>query len=335
MRRGALGIMALVLAASCSAPEATRVAATPTLPASPPASAAATPTLPASPSPSPPPRPIAAYWGVDLGAGPEEYRLVFAFESPRPYALRLARADRSTLAQVVISGSGVIDTSCVLKQLPAGTRGVTWSGVRGPQLREFLATFGSLTVESAEPGAPPVTLRDSGCRPQASPRANLSDLPGVTRTSLGLCVFDERGDLTAARVAVQAAFDGLDAAWALGPYQGAPRSPVVACPRVPTLIATDTVHPKRSGQGPVGTTPTVAVDQVSASQLWVVVATPERIAYAFGPDPLSTRAAEEHVCYGHNCAEVTSSIYIRPTTATDPVALRLALLRGLGLLGPS
>ena len=322
-----LAAIALVLAAACSAPETSRVATTP-MPSPPPAS-------PAPASPSAPSAPVTAYWSVDPGAGPEEYRLIFAFESPRPYAFRVARADGSTLVQVPISGSGTYDVSCVLKQLPGGTRGTTWVRVFGPQLREFVATATSLRVEGAEPGAPPVTLRDSGCRPQASLRANLSDLPGVTRSSLAICVFDERGDAPTVRVAVQSALDALHAAWALGPYQGASRAPVVACPRTPTLIATNTVHPKRSGQGPVGAPPMVSLDQVSPATLWVVVSPPERIAYAFGPDPLSTRASEEYVCYGHNCAEVTSSIYITPVTLADPVMLRVALLRGLGLLGPS
>lgn len=283
-------------------------------------------------SPSAAPGHVEARWGVEQGEGPEEFRVVFTFETARPYSLRLARGDGSTIVQLPISGSGVYGSECMAPHMVGG-RGTTWVRLFGPDLREFVATASTLTVHSEEPGAPAVTLRDSGCRPRTTTRANLSDLPGVTRQSLGVCVFSENGDVAIARTSVQAALDGLAGAWALGPYQGAPRLVVELCPRTPILIATNTVHPKRSGQGPVGITPVVPVEQVSPHLLWVAVVPPDRIAYAFGSDPLSTRAAEETVCYGHSCAEVTSSIYLTPATVADPVALRLVLLRGLGLLG--
>lgn len=316
----AITLLALVIVTSCAGPASS--------------STAATPTRPAAASPSATGSRVEAHWGVEQGEGPEEFRVVFAFESARPYALRLARHNGSTLVQLPISGSGVYGSECMAPFM-VGAKGTTWVRMSGPQLREFVSTAPALTVLSEEPGAPAVTLRDSGCRPRTIPRANLSDLPGVTRPSLGVCVFSESGDVAIARAAVQAALDELAGAWALGPYQGAPRLPVGLCPRTPVLVATNTVHPKRSGQGPVGTPPTVPVEQVSPFMLWVAVVPPNRIAYAFGPDPVSTRAAEENVCFGHTCAEVTSAIYTTAPTAADPVQIRLALLRGLGLLGPS
>ncbi|HET8568478.1 MAG TPA: hypothetical protein VFM93_05765 [Candidatus Limnocylindria bacterium] len=295
--------------------------------------AAPSPTPPASAPPSASPGPVGTSWGVDPGEAPEEFRVVFAFDGPRPYSLRVDRRDGTAFFRVPIAGSGIHGAdSCMARLATGAARGTTWVRLRGPDLREFVATASSLSVQTDEPGAPEIALRDSGCRPSASAPSGM-DLPGIVRPALGVCVFVEGADAGAARAAAQTGLDDLAAAWALGPFQAMPRAPVDVCPRTPHLIATNTVHPKRSGHGPVAPPPTVAADKVSPLRLWLVVAPPARIAYAFGPAPLSTRAAEEHVCYAGSCGEVTSAIYVAQSVLGDPVPMRLALLTGLGLLG--
>ena len=97
------------------------------------------------------------------------------------------------------------------------------------------------------------------------------------------------------------------------------------------FLRTNTVHPKNSGQGPVGTAPRVTTPDPFL--LHVAVTTNAQLACIFGG--LSTRrGAEEITCTGDNCGEITSAIYTDTVEFQDAARREQLLLRGLGLLGP-
>jgi hypothetical protein len=98
----------------------------------------------------------------------------------------------------------------------------------------------------------------------------------------------------------------------------------------PTLfLRTNTVHPKNSGQGPVGPVPRVTTPDTFL--LHVAVTTSSQLTRIFGG--LSTRrGAEEVTCTGDNCGEITSAIYSSVTDFQDTGRREQLLLIGLGLL---
>ena len=108
-------------------------------------------------------------------------------------------------------------------------------------------------------------------------------------------------------------------------------APPAACAELPVFLRTNTVHPKNSGQGPVGTAPRVTAPDPFL--LHVAVTTNAQLARIFGG--LSTRrGAEEITCTGDNCGEITSAIYTDTVEFQDAVRRERLLLTGLGLLGP-
>ena len=108
-------------------------------------------------------------------------------------------------------------------------------------------------------------------------------------------------------------------------------APPVECPQPTLFLRTNTVHPKMSGQGPVGTTPRVTTPDPFL--LHIAVTTGSQIMRIFGG--LSTRrGAEEITCSGDNCGEITSAIYGDFVEFNDPARREQLLAAGLGLLGP-
>lgn len=108
-------------------------------------------------------------------------------------------------------------------------------------------------------------------------------------------------------------------------------APPAACAEPPVFLRTNTVHPKMSGQGPVGTAPRVTTPDPFL--LHVAVTTNAQLARIFGG--LATRrGAEEITCSGDNCGEITSAIYADTVEFQDAARREQLLLRGLGLLGP-
>jgi hypothetical protein len=73
------------------------------------------------------------------------------------------------------------------------------------------------------------------------------------------------------------------------------------------------------------------VPEVSIYRLFVFLVTPADLARAIdGTRPVRS-AAEEMLCAGHQCWEVTTGIYLTPDEAADEAFLVEWLLRGLGL----
>ena len=109
-------------------------------------------------------------------------------------------------------------------------------------------------------------------------------------------------------------------------------APPAPCPQPTLFLRTNTVHPKNSGQGPVGPGARV-VATPDAFLLHVAVTTNAQLARIFGG--LSTRrGAEEITCTGDNCREITSAIYTDPVEFQNAARRERLLLTGLGLLGP-
>jgi hypothetical protein len=148
------------------------------------------------------------------------------------------------------------------------------------------------------------------------------------RSELRICVYvdpatgADRSDLLAR---LSSTVDGLRA----GGFSVI-AAPPVECSRPTVFLRTNTVHPKMSGQGPVGTASLVTIPD--ASLLHVAVTTGSQVARIFGG--LSTRrGAEEVTCTGDNCGEVTSAIYCDVLEFNDPARREQLVLEGLGLLG--
>lgn len=108
-------------------------------------------------------------------------------------------------------------------------------------------------------------------------------------------------------------------------------APPVECPQPTFFLRTNTVHPKNSGQGPVGPVPRVT--SPDAFLLHVAVTTDSQLARIFGGSSMR-RGAEEITCSGDNCAEITSAIYSDAAGLQDPARREQLLLTGLGILGP-
>ena len=165
--------------------------------------------------------------------------------------------------------------------------------------------------------------------PPITANASLADFVRSTgRSEVRICLYVDlttgvdRSDLL---VRLSSTVDGLRA-------QGFSviAAPPVECSQPTVFLRTNTVHPKMSGQGPVGAASIVTIPD--ASLLHVAVTTSSQIARIFGG--LSTRrGAEEVTCTGDNCGEVTSAIYCDVLEFNDPARREQLVLEGLGLLG--
>ncbi len=108
---------------------------------------------------------------------------------------------------------------------------------------------------------------------------------------------------------------------------------VSRCEATPVFLATNSRHVQNSASGlPVGSPMRVSKSEVSPTALIVAVTTRDKIDAIFG-SLVTRRGAEQVVCDGGNCAEVTTSVYVADTAVSDPSARRAALLEGLGFAG--
>ena len=147
------------------------------------------------------------------------------------------------------------------------------------------------------------------------------------RSAVAICLYVDPAagvDAAGALVQLQSSIDALV-------QQGytALSTRAMPCPQAPLYLRTNTVHPKNSGSGPVGTAPRVTTP--SPYILFLTVTTTARIATIFGGLTLR-RGTEEITCTGDNCGGVTESIYTDPSAYMNAAIRERLLLEGLGLL---
>jgi hypothetical protein len=176
------------------------------------------------------------------------------------------------------------------------------------------------SAATAGPTAVPPTIANTG----------LADFVRYTgRSDLRICLYVDPAtgaDRSQQLVLLSSTVDGLRARG-----YAVITAPPAECPQPTVFIRTNSVHPKMSGQGPVGTTPRVTTPD--AFLLHVAITTSSQIIRIFGG--LSTRrGAEEIACTGDNCGEITSAIYSDVADFQDPARREQLVLAGLGLLGP-
>ena len=204
----------------------------------------------------------------------------------------------------------------------------------------FVAACGSLSQSSGGPtvspsttaGAPSPTASGTAgptVVPASVANAALADFMRQTgRSDLRVCLYVDPAtgaDPSQLLVLLTSTVDGLRARG-----YSVLSAPPAACAEPPVFLRTNTVHPKMSGQGPVGTALTVTVpDPVF---LHVAVTTRAQLTRIGG---LSTRrGAEEITCTGDNCGEITSAIYTDTVEFQDAARRERLLFTGLGLLAP-
>lgn len=175
------------------------------------------------------------------------------------------------------------------------------------------------SAASAGPTVVPPTIANTG----------LADFVRDTgRSDLRICLYVDPAtgaDRSQLLVLLSSTVDGLRARG-----YSVITAPPVECPQPTVFLRTNTVHPKMSGQGPVGTTPRVTTPDPFL--LHIAVTTSSQITRIFGG--LSTRrGAEEIACAGDNCGEITSAIYSDVAGFQDPARREQLVVAGLGLLG--
>lgn len=205
----------------------------------------------------------------------------------------------------------------------------------------FVAACGSLSPSAAGPTVSPSTAAaapsptSSGTAgptvvPPSVANAALADLMrGTGRSELRICLYADPAtgaDPSQLLALLTSTVDGLRAKG-----YTVISAPPAACAQPPVFLRTNTVHPKNSGQGPVGTAPMVTAPDPFF--LHVAVTTDAQLARIFG-GPSIRRGAEEITCTGDSCGEITSAIYADTAELQDTARREQLLLRGLGLLGP-
>lgn len=204
--------------------------------------------------------------------------------------------------------------------------------------RVVAAALASLIVLSACLAAPAPAQAPSSPSPSVAPTGRvapdvanraLADLARDTgRTGVAICIYVDPStglNADAARAALQGSVDAL----VQQGYSVFGAQRVAQCPQAPVFLRTNTVHPKNSCCGTVGTAPRVT--SPSPFLLFLAVTTPARIATIFGGLTLR-RGAEEITCTGDNCGEVTGSIYVEPAAFGRAADREKSILEGLGLL---
>ncbi len=108
-------------------------------------------------------------------------------------------------------------------------------------------------------------------------------------------------------------------------YANAPASVVAGCPSAPALLDSGQKHEINGGPAQIFT-----VTSPSDSRTFVFVVAPDDISRMFGnaPYPMS---AQESICSGRDCVEVTTAMYISATATSDSAQLRDRLAKGIGL----
>jgi hypothetical protein len=192
------------------------------------------------------------------------------------------------------------------------------SGTNSASIAPTLAPTNS--AATAGPTVVPPTIANTG----------LADFVRSTgRSDLRICLYVDPAtgaDRSQLLVLLSSTVDGLRARG-----YSVITAPPEECPQPTLFLRTNTVHPKMSGQGPVGTAPRVATPDPFL--LHIAVTTSSQITRIFGG--LSTRrGAEEITCSGDNCGEITSAIYGDVVDFNDPARREQLVAAGLGLLGP-
>jgi len=151
------------------------------------------------------------------------------------------------------------------------------------------------------------------------------------RSRLSICVDGARGAAVAA-AEVEAISRGLDDLFAAGRYSlvyGGEHLVVVGCPPPTALSAVPRSRDARHGSDGGGVY-LYAPEGPSEHRVFVYVIPPDVYNASFGSEPFATGTAE-FLCQGHECAAVTTSLYITPSVAAN--VLREGLLDALGLHG--
>lgn len=177
----------------------------------------------------------------------------------------------------------------------------------------------STPVVASERVAPDIANRALAGRAHETGRADVAICLYVDPTT-GL-------DVNAALLSAQGSVDAL----VRQGYTVLGARALVSCPQAPLFLRTTTVHPKNSGSGGVVGTAT-RVTTPSPILLFVAVTTLNSISRIFGGLTVR-RGAEEMICTGDNCGEVTGSIYTDPTSFASAVARESLILEGFGLVG--
>jgi hypothetical protein len=159
-----------------------------------------------------------------------------------------------------------------------------------------------------------------------------------TRDRLAICIQPAEG-LTLgkdeAASAVQAAFPEVEMnpGWAVyAPYAvGGPQIDL-GCPTVPAFFRpTDNSYPPSSPTSRPGRLAATVVQSPGPYRTYVIVLPDARLSAVLVSDLLGRRSAEEDMCGGASCAEVTSGIYISESEFRNPSRLAAALVVGLGI----
>lgn len=184
-------------------------------------------------------------------------------------------------------------------------------------------------------------------QPSATPDASASATPGlltaeeldrftwsVGRTALEVCVYVDRPGVALsdddAKREVGAALAQLRSATRLGLLSGAPLKPIRVCDAVPFHLASGarSNDNRRAGET-FPSPPRVELAGVAPEMLRVVITSPSRVEYIFGPLP-QRRVSEQFLCDSGTCREVTTSLYLTSSDLYDPARLSALLLQALG-----
>lgn len=178
----------------------------------------------------------------------------------------------------------------------------------------------------------------SVARSSQEPQVGTTPLGVSTRDRLAVCIQEAEGlklDPDAAAKAARAAFAELEKNpnWAVyAPYAvGGPQIDL-GCPTVPTFLRPiDNGYPPSSPTSRPGRLAATVVQTAGPYRTYVVVFPDARLAAVLISDLVARRSAEEDMCEGASCAEVTSGIYISESEFRDHVRLAEALAVGLGI----
>lgn len=118
-------------------------------------------------------------------------------------------------------------------------------------------------------------------------------------------------------------------------YGGNALEIVQECPSAPTILSDAWTGPEVGSGAPhiVNVEPDVSIDDwlhKRSAQYFIFVGPEDVLQQAFG-DFFPRRTPQEMLCMGHQCAEVTSAIYLTSADIADSERLQSSLLNVLGL----
>ncbi|NOK62348.1 MAG: hypothetical protein GFH27_549331n88 [Chloroflexi bacterium AL-W] len=118
-------------------------------------------------------------------------------------------------------------------------------------------------------------------------------------------------------------------------YGGNTLEVIQECPSTPTILSDEWTGPEVGSGAPhiVNVEPDVSIDDwlhKRSAQYFIFVGPEDVLQQAFG-DFFPRRTPQEMLCMGHQCAEVTSAIYLTSADIADSERLQSSLLNVLGL----